>query len=62
MKKKSYTFSLSQGLIQHIDEIWRIEQAAALEKGEAISKSSIVEKLIIMGIKEYKRQKKTSNF
>lgn len=58
MRKKSYTFSLSQRVIKMIDEIWKTEQEFRLQRGESVSKSSVVEKVLLLGIKKYKEEKK----
>mgnify|MGYP000111887774 CR=1 FL=1 len=58
MRKKSYTFSLSQRVIKMIDEVWKTEQESKLQRGESVSKSSVVEKLLLLGIKKYKEEPK----
>jgi len=56
--KRTVTVSLSLKIIKQIDAIWKEEQAAALITGESVSKSSVFEKLLWLGIAEYKKRRK----
>jgi len=46
---------VNREILKELLNFWKIEQEKALENGETISKSAVVELILKMGIKEYYR-------
>jgi len=56
LRKDHLHVSVDREVLQQIEEIWKIEQSESLKKGERVAKSSVVQKLLILGIEVYKRR------
>jgi len=49
--------SVDRDLLDRIEEIWREEQEKALKEGKAVSKSSVVEMILRLGVEAYRKKK-----
>ena len=60
MRKEHLHATVERRLFDALNRIWRIEQEKALKRGESVSKSSVVEEVLRLGVREYcKRHKVT---
>lgn len=57
MRKDHLHVSVDREVLRQIEEIWKIEQAECLKRGERVAKSSVAQKLLILGIEAYERRK-----
>lgn|GEM_PF-6317976 len=53
MRKDHLHASVDRRLLEALELVWRIEQEKALKEGRAVSKSSVTEEMIRLGIKAY---------